>query len=90
MENQNQCNHKMKPKFYFISKTLDLSSKINLKNKLKTFRLYVDKEEFELLQLNSKHFIKGKKYKIVNIVYYSINIEEKMFDMYITFKKLKQ
>lgn len=86
---ENQCNDKKNVKFYFINKNLDLTSNVNLKNKLKTFRLYVDKLEFELLQLNSKHFIKGKKYKIVNIVYYSINIEEKMFDMYITFKKLK-
>lgn len=90
MENQNQCNHKMKPQFYFISKTLDLSSKINLKNKLKTFRLYVDREEFELLQLNSEHLIKGKKYKVINILGYQLDVESDMFDIYVTFKKLKK
>lgn len=86
---ENQCNDKMKPQFYFISKTLDLSSKINHINKLKTFRLYVNGEEFELLTKGSKHFIKGKKYKVISILYYELNVEEKMFDMYITFKKLK-
>jgi hypothetical protein len=87
---ENQCNAKMKPKFYFISNTLDLSSKVNLRNKLKTFRLYVNGEEFDLLQLGSKHFIKGKKYKVINILYFQLDVEAKMFDMYITFKKLKQ
>jgi len=87
---EGKCNNKMKPKFYFISKTLDLSSKLNLKNKLKTFRLYVDREEFELLQLNSKHFIKGKKYKVINILGYQLDVEADMFDIYVTFKKVKQ
>jgi len=86
---ENQCNAKMKPKFYFISNTLDLSSKINLKSKLKTFRLYVDREEFELLQLGSKHFIKGKKYKVINILGYQLDVEADMFDIYVTFKKVK-
>ncbi len=87
---ENQCNDKMKPKFYFISKTLDLSSKINLKTKLKTFRLYVDREEFELLQLGTKHFIKGKKYKIIHILGFELDVNSKMFDIWITFKKLKK
>lgn len=87
---ENTCNDNFKHQFYFISKTLDLSSKVNHINKLKTFRLYVDREEFELLTIGSKHFIKGKKYKVVSILYYQLNVEEKMFDMYVTFKKLKK
>lgn len=87
---ENQCNDKMKPKFYYVSNSLDLSSSINLDNKLKTFRLYVNREKFELLIKGSKHFIKGKKYKLISILYFQLNVEEKMFDMYITFKKLKK
>lgn len=87
---ENTCNDKMKPKFYYVSNSLDLSSSINLDNKLKTFRLYVDREKFELLTKGSKHFIKGKKYKLISILYFQLNVEEKMFDMYITFKKLKK
>lgn len=86
---ENTCNDNFKPKFYYVSKTLDLSSSINLDNKYKTFRLLLSEFDLSFLQLGSKHFINGKKYKVMLIPAVQIT-EDNMYDVYVIFKQLKK
>ena len=84
---ENKCNKGNITSFFIMDKRLDLSSKVNRDSNYSIFRLYLTEFEMQFLEINSKHFIDGKKYKIKTINY--IQIDEKgMYDCYVIFKNL--